>query len=360
MDAIKKYSSFLIVALAILIVGWLLTKESGGPKENFDSAAKSAFESCRDLMQKETCYAKYFENLTNNTDRDYAFNVLRTLQKLDPEARGCHFIAHSITTAETRKDPTRWRELMNTAPSDCSYGAVHGALEVYASTFPNGKLPKEEIPSLCNNPDKNNCTHGLGHILLVINENNIPESLRDCKTLPHDKLSVFECLTGVFMERSTAANLVTHGLAGPEALDWPRRLPETIALCRTYSGIDGVACWKETVHVALVAFNNDFQKLAEMCESASEEEETRECIDHAIGVAAGSLSFDFTKTKAICDTRVKAADFKDRCYANLVSSTLSTIPQEKPAAQAFCSSLEPAYQRSCFQALSYFRPTTGD
>lgn len=309
---------------------------------------------CQSLENREQCYAKAFEILTQKTDRDYAFEALRVLQKIDPAARGCHFIAHAITTAETRKDPARWRELMNSSPPDCSYGAAHGALEVYASTFPDGKLPKDEIPELCNNPDTNNCTHILGHLLLVMNEDDIEESLKDCYSLPHEKFAIFECLTGVFMERITAINLEAHGLAAKEALNWPARVPELEVLCRAQSGVPSVACWKEIVHVALVKFHNDPQKIVDFCESAPGETEVRECIDHSLGIMAAGYNFKLDAMHPICDTRVKAPDFKDRCYANLVSSTLSTIPQEMASAIRFCNSIESAYRKSCHERIDNF------
>ncbi len=249
---------------------------------------------------------------------------------------------------------------MNTAPSDCSYGAAHGALEVYASTFPNGELPEEEIPSLCNNPDNNNCTHALGHLLLVLNKDDIPSSLAQCKALPHEEMSVFECLTGVFMERITALNLEIHGLAGKEALNWSARVPELEKLCRKQSGVDSVACWKEIIHAVIVKFNNDPQRVFSFCETAPGEKETRECIDHSIGIIAGGNNFDFGKNRAICDTRVKAFDFKERCYTGLVASTLSTIPTEIPAARAFCASLEERYHASCSNMINNTQRMRGD
>ena len=302
---------------------------------------------CQALQNKEQCYAKAFEKLTKETNWNHSFAVLRELQKIDPEARGCHFIAHSITIAETEKDPSRWREIMNSAPQDCSYGAAHGALEVYANTFPSGKLPKEEIPGICNNPDTSNCTHILGHLLLILNENDIPESLAGCRSLPHDEKGKFECLTGVFMERITAFNLKTHGLATKEALNWPARVPELEALCREQIGTNSVACWKEIVHAVLVKVRNDPQKLADFCQTAPGEKETRECIDHALGIMAAGYNFNLSRMKPICETEVEAPDFKDRCYAHLVGATLSTIPSEKPAAKKFCRSIDPQYQKSC-------------
>jgi hypothetical protein len=287
---LQKIFPFFIVAAALLVAISL-----GGVKTSFAEDVASMKSACAALSGKEQCYGKAFALLTKRTDMPYAFQVLRALQSEDTEARGCHFIAHSISIAETEKDPANWKKVMNSAPQDCSYGAVHGALEYYASTFTDDKLPKTEIGNLCNNPDTNNCSHGLGHVLLVVNENNIDESASDCEALPHSERDIFECLTGVFMERSTASNLVIHGLIGEEALDWSTRLPETEALCREQSGTRSVACWKETIHVALANLKNDPQKIINFCQSSGKEQETRECIDHSLGVIAGSRNFDLSR-----------------------------------------------------------------
>lgn len=310
--------------------------------------------SCQNLDRKEDCYAKSFAALTELSNRDYAFEVLRELQKKDTQARGCHFIVHAISTAETEKDLSKWKELLNTAPPDCSYGGVHGVLEAYVSkTFPDGKLPKEIIPTLCDNPDTNNCVHGLGHLILVETENNIEESLDICDLLPHNKISRFECITGVFMERITAINLEIHGLAGVEALNWPSRMPELEALCREQKPgtPPSIACWKEITHAALAKFNHDPQKIVDFCESAPQELETRQCIDHSLGIIAGSLNFELERMKPICEVNVEAADYKNRCYAHLISSTLSTVPQEVAGAVRFCNSAEEEYQSSCFSMI---------
>ncbi len=356
----KRELLILGTALATAVLILIFHSRAPAAANNISADAEKAFESCKELSGKEFCYATYFRNLTTATDWHHAFDVLHALQKLDLAANGCHLIAHGISRSETLKDPSKWREIMNTAPQDCSYGAAHGALEVHAASFPDGKLPASEIDTACDNPDTHNCTHILGHLLLVMNDNNIEKSLTQCGTLPHDANGKFECLTGVFMERSTANNLVEHGLVGPEALDWTKRLPETLALCKEQSGTNAVACWKESVHVALVTYNNNFQKLVDMCESAPTEEAARQCIDHGIGVLGGTLNFDFAKTGAICDARVKAPDFKSRCYGNLVNSTLSTIPSAVPEAKLFCNSLEPQYRATCEASIRPVQRSTGD
>lgn len=343
-DKLEKYikkSDLLIVIIIILGVLFIIFGKIP------QSEAQKMVQTCRGLENREMCYSKAFANFTKGNNMQEAFKLLYQVQEIDQDARGCHFIAHSISIAETEKDPSKWKEVMNNAPQNCSYGGAHGALEVHASTFPDGKLPKSEIPVVCNNPDTNNCTHILGHLLLVLNEDDIDASLDDCALLPHDVLGKFECLTGVFMERITAFNLVEHGLADENSLDWSARVPELETLCRKQSGANSVACWKEIVHAVLVKVRNDPQKLVDFCEMAPNEESTRECIDHALGIIAASYNFELARMKPICEVRVRAENFKNRCYAHLVSSTLSTVPQEKSSALKFCQYLEKEYQQSC-------------
>jgi hypothetical protein len=306
---------------------------------------------CKELRNREQCYSKAFGALTTETNMQHSFEVLRELQQVDPAARGCHLIAHAISTAETVKDPSKWREIMNSAPQDCSYGAAHGALEVHSASMPDGKLPKSEIPTICNNPDTNNCTHILGHLLLIVNDNKIPESIKECESLPHNDMGKFECLTGIFMERITALNLVEHGLADESYLNWPARMPELEKLCREQTGTASVACWKEIAHAALVKFNNNPQMIVNFCETAPGETETRECIDHSLGILGSVYNFELDKMGHICEVRAKAPGFKNRCYAQLVSATISTTPGQIPEAVKFCSNIGKEFQETCFTML---------
>jgi hypothetical protein len=127
-------------------------------------------------------------------------------------------------------------------------------------------------------------------------------------------------------------------------------IPELEELCREQPAgtPSSIACWKEIAHAVLAKVRNNPQDIVDFCETAPGEEETQECIDHSLGIMAAGYNFDLERMHPICEAQVEAPDFKDRCYAHLVSSTLSTIPQEVPAARRFCSSIEKEYQQSCF------------
>ena len=345
--------SFGLLGVVLLVIIFFISQATGPDLASGDlkKDAEKMYQTCAELQNKEQCYAKAFDGLTRSTDMTHAFAVLRELQKKDIQARGCHFIAHSISTAETEKDTAKWREVMNSAPPDCSYGGAHGAIEVYAASFPDGKLPKEEIPFICENPDTKNCTHGLGHLILIETENDINEAVSICHSLPHQEIAIFECLTGVFMERITALNLEIHGLAGKEALNWPARVPELEALCREQTGVNSVACWKEITHAVIVRERNNAQAVINFCETAPGEEETRQCIDHSLGIMTAGYDFDLSKMDPICNAEARASDFKNRCHAHLVSAVLSTIPQESASAVTYCSNVNTEYKKECFSMI---------
>jgi hypothetical protein len=362
MDAkplIGKRELFILGAALVVAGAILAVRTPGAASDPAAAEARKAMSECRTLSLKEYCYATYFRNLTTATDWHHAFDVLHALQKLDVSANGCHLIAHGISRAETEKDPAKWREIMNEAPQECSYGAAHGALEIHAATFPDGKLPLSEVRTVCDNPDTHNCTHILGHLLLVMTDRDIPASLKMCDSLPHDDNGKFECLTGVFMEEITAVNLVEHGLAEKSALNWPARFPELKKLCASETGANSVACWKEITHVAAVSLRGP-QEVFDFCATAPGPREKEECVNHAIGILGGSMNFDFNRTRAICDAKVADPGFKENCYRQIIYSTVSTIPAAVPQAERFCRSLAPEYRDSCASAIDNVRRPTGD
>lgn len=361
MDANSSFKKALliIVGAAVIIAGVTFAIRARQTGNTAARDAREAYDECRELSGKEFCYATYFRNLTAATDWRHAFDTLHALQKIDSQANGCHLIAHGISRAETLKDPSTWREIMNAAPQECSYGAAHGALEVHAASFPDGKLPATEIQTVCDNPDTNNCTHILGHLLLVMKERDIASSLKACESLPHNATAKFECLTGVFMEEITANNLVEHGLADESALNWPARFGELQKLCSAQTGTDSAACWKEITHVAVVSLQEP-QKVFDFCETAPGARERYECANHAIGILAGTMNFDFQRTRAICEAEVIDPGFKQNCYQQLIYSTVSTLPNAVPEAERFCASLASEYRDSCGKAVRNVRYQTGD
>ena len=60
---------------------------------------------CQGQSDGENCYVKAFGDLRKKATLDHAIQTLAAVQKIDENARGCHFISHAISTAETEKNP---------------------------------------------------------------------------------------------------------------------------------------------------------------------------------------------------------------------------------------------------------------
>src|SRR3989344_9098905 len=296
---------------------------------------------------KDNCYAEEFKKLGEQNGDVFSFKVLDSLQRIDPDAIGCHLIAHGIGTGSYKREPENWRILVQNINSSCSYGAPHGVLESYVLTLPEKSLNKDVIPTICGEAPRADCNHIIGHLLLVQTDADVSKALNLCEVFTDPRQNNF-CISGVFMEYQTALNLVAHDLVPKSWLNWPPRLGELEKLCRSYSGKYAEGCWEEIVHVALVKFNNDAKTIFDFCSTAQVPNGAKRCKRHSIGIIGASRNFNLASLKSICSLPQKNdPSFEEECYTALVSSALSTIPSIVPEATSFCQSLEKQFQSSC-------------
>ena len=163
----------------------------------------------------EFCYSKKFGELSQRESLQTNLAVLTQLEQIDPNARGCHSIAHTITFFVLEKNPDSWQEMLNQVSSNrCSGGFVHGVLEAHSRFDKNFVLNEKTIPEICSllpeGEEEHNCSHILGHILLATNEGYISSAVGVCQKIPQALRN--ECLGGVFMENMTLDNLIAHGI----------------------------------------------------------------------------------------------------------------------------------------------------
>lgn len=297
-------------------------------------------------ISKETCYYQEFIKIGEEKGSEYAFEILADLQAIDSDAQGCHLMAHGIGTGSYRNDPDNWQELIRNISSACSYGGPHGVIEEYFQDS-GQKMTKEFIPQICGSQPRADCNHIVGHLILVETEADIDKGIDLCGAFTDDYQRQF-CLTGIFMEYQTAQNLITHGYAPTSWRNWPARVPELEKVCRSYDGENAVACWKEISHAVIAKLRGDPQKVFDFCNSAQIVEGALECKHHSIGIMAASHRFDLENLKSMCLIPQKnEPDFEGQCYLQLVSSTLSTIPDGKDKVESFCRGLSDKYRNDC-------------
>lgn len=299
-------------------------------------------------MNKETCYSKKFRELALQNGPEKSFEILSLLQQKDPEAQGCHFIAHGIGSGTYRRDPKAWQSHIKSISHSCTYGALHGIIEEYVARLPDKTLSKDIVPTICGSEPRADCNHIIGHLVLVETKGNIDNALDICRIF-QDKHQRNFCLTGVFMEHSTASNLIAHGYATEEFLNWPARVGDLEKLCRSYDGEEAAACWEEIVHAALVKFNNDPERIFSFCNTAQTNDAAKRCKRHAIGIMIVARGFDFGSLRYMC--KIKQSNdpsFENECYAYLAGSVLFTVPRQAKNIAIFCNSLDDNLKVDCF------------
>jgi hypothetical protein len=353
---IKTYQIFLVFfVLLISIITWGLMPS----RDSALSSASNIFNFCQKNLQtfgtKEVCYSQQFKKFAAVNGPDTSFKSLFALQRLDPDAIGCHLIAHGIGWGSYQKDPSDWRTLIRDMNPTCNYGAIHGVLEQYINSLPGKSLTPEIIPTICGDQPRADCNHIVGHLLLVETRADVPKALKLCDVFDFSSTQKDFCITGVFMEEETALNLVQHDIVPQSWLDWPARLSPLEKLCRSFSGANAEGCWQEIVHVALAKFQNDPVKTWAFCNTAQVPEGAKRCVRHSIGIIGASKNFDLPALKSMCEIPQKNnPNFQGECYGELVGSALSTIPKMAPEAKDFCNSLEEKFQAPCLSMVDSY------
>lgn len=318
--------------------------------------AESMVSVCKESPKgREKCYSEAFRDLAYKHDHEFAFTVLFEVQQLDHSSQGCHLIAHAIGWSAYQRDPGRWQELVNALNPTCGYGAIHGVLEKYVGTLPDGQLTAEVIPTLCGERPRADCNHIIGHLVLVNTQGKIDPAVELCGVFKTKPVQYDHCLTGVFMEYQTALNLIEHGYAPESWLDWPSRLDELERICRSYEGESAASCWQEITHAALMKFGNDPKQMFEMCSTAQVVEGAKKCRRHSIGIIAAARQYDLPSLKYVCELPQKNdPTFSADCYDNLIGSTLISAPQANlEASVSFCGSIDAEFRQRCFSQI-YF------
>ena len=304
---------------------------------------------------KTPCYVKEFEKLAFEHDHEFAFETLRVLQEQDEDASVCHLIAHGIGRGSYERNPTDWQNQIAVINPMCVYGAIHGVLEKYIYSLPEGALTKEIMLQVCETNPNPACIHAVGHLATVETGDELDEAIELCSTFPKTKGQRHYCLTGAFMEHMIADNLVQHGYySQSRRTDWYKYVDDFEELCRSHDGEAATACWTEIIHASSIKFRGDAEKVFDLCNSAQVEAGAKLCKRHAVGDILSMKEGNLSQAKNICTIKqVNDSRFEGDCYKGLATSKLfsATIEEAREVAQ-FCMELKPRHSKVCFSQIN--------
>ncbi|GAA2750231.1 MULTISPECIES: hypothetical protein [Kitasatospora] len=131
------------------------------------------------------------------TDPGVALADLDKITKDKPyTVRFCHPIAHELGHAAVQRYKEDFQKVISFPHETCAAGYLHGAVE---EMLANSKDPQGDILKLCAPANKGPCIHGVGHGIMFVTKQDIPQARELCNKFPTTSMRI-TCSEGVFMQ----------------------------------------------------------------------------------------------------------------------------------------------------------------
>lgn len=311
-------------------------------KQNCNNTDDSKF------RDKFDCYSDVFYILTQKNGAEFAFETVDELKKIDTAVKSsCHPIGHAIGWGVYDLEPKTWKDAIKKMSSACAYGVHMGMIERYASVN-GGELDKKTVSSICDT--SGGCNHGIGHVALLVTDNDIEKALDLCSVLPKSYDRRHWCYTGVFMETRTMQNLAEHITVSDERLTgWALFLDDYIKDCSLYQDEVYVACWSGLALPAIINFN-DGPKIFEICNSAITHEASNKCRREAVNYLVERNFDDLSAQGYLCDMApIYDPEFAHDCHGQIsYNSILLLEPNKFGTVVSYCNNISEEHKAHCF------------
>ena len=267
-----------------------------------------------------------------------------------------HPLAHALGYA-VRSTPATATRLLTECDDRYQSGCYHGILQRYFDARVGMPIEQKVLVAPCDGLRGTreqfrlfDCLHGTGHGLMMYHRYDVNASLTDCDRLTSD-WDQRSCYGGVFMEHNMGARMQSFGdgefgmhrhstptasvvLFKPDDLHYP---------CDATPVRYRRQCYELQADLILPAVKQDYEKAAEVCDSAGTPDLMRACYLGLGRNASGAAAFQYSGIRKRCDkSSPTGVAF---CYEGAVRH-LAYAPSELPRGVAFCKSLPPGDSRA--------------
>lgn len=364
---LDKYIALLFL-IGLIFVFAIYVNDKKNP--NLDYYAQKIINLCAKDEYKRGCYDREIPKLLsrNILTMEESFEVTSKIQSKDRSYLYCHILGHELADIETRKDPSKWLDVIARCPAlACNNGCAHGAVmrrfkgsEILSDNqiveiIPDLKIACEARPGF--NPSEleiSMCYHSLGHLAMYITDANIDKSINICKqiAIKNDQKSYYQtCVQGVFM-------IVFQSLDDDDSALVAKIKPkkeQLYSFCSRFDGLTFTACRTE----AWPYFDSDFAKpagLASFCSFAKDSYSRDWCFDTGL---RGHLSLDIlNKDGATGVTKYCLGLPKDqisRCFPSIATAWVQDEPNYIKESVSLCKdSARYGFSDKCFEGLLFF------
>lgn len=281
------------------------------------------------------CQKKYYGAKYMAVGAKAVFADLRAQYAARPSVKAdCHQITHSIG----RNAAAKYADVTKAyADGDefCWSGYYHGVMEQLLSRYTKDSVV-DHLNEICIPVSKGadrysfkhyNCAHGLGHGIMLIQGDELFDSLTTCDSLK-DEWERRSCYGGVFME-----NIMAH--INPDHSTKYIHDDDPLYPCTAVAQKYAEECYLMQTSQALRVLNQDFDKVFALCGTIAPANQTP-CYQSLGRDASGNSNSDVTTTHATC-TKGPTLAARQGCVVGAVKDFISYYHSDTQAT-ALCAS----------------------
>jgi hypothetical protein len=297
-----------------------------------------------------TCLGDGIASLSSAGNIALAMGTLDQIVHSDPSLVLLgHPLAHALGYA-VRSTPATATRLLSECDDRYQSGCYHGILQRYFDVRVGMPIAQKVLVAPCDGLRGTreqfrlfDCLHGTGHGLMMYHRYDVNASLKDCDRLAAD-WDQRSCYGGVFMEHNMGARMQAFGDGqfGMHRHSMPARSVVLFKPKDLHYPCDATPvryrreCYDLQADLILPAVQQDYEKAAEVCDSAATPDLMRSCYLGLGRNASGASAFQYSGIRKRCDK--SSPNGVAFCYEGAVRH-LAYAPSELPRGVAFCKSL---------------------
>jgi hypothetical protein len=347
------YLVFLLVIAGLSV--WALARDIGVNARNIATVlpqSNSLQTVCAGQKNSDfECQKAYYKSSHESGGVKAAFADLRKDYETTPSIKtNCHQLTHVIGRAAGEKYGDVSKAYAD-GDTFCWSGYYHGVMEAILAKY-DGQNVKSKLNDICVGVAKEsrysfrhyNCAHGLGHGVMLIEADELFDSLADCDGLSDD-WERKSCYGGVYMENIMAR-------INPDHDTKYLRDDEPMYPCTAVGERYKEQCYLMQTSHALSLVNQDFKKVFGLC--AETEITYRTTCYQSLGRdASGNSSSNVATTHGTCMLG-ESDEAKSNCVIGAVKDFVSYYHGDTQATE-FCNSFDAYLQGVCHTTkTSYF------
>ena len=362
--------NILVTILFIIVIGLFLVYFGAFSVNNsLNVYAEEIVKKCSSSGFPPACYDEEVPELMDILSLEDVFEVTKLIQAKDRRYLYCHVLGHSLSEREMRKDPSKWKEVLSKAPPTfCNNGFLHGAMIARFNTDVFTDEMVEEIkPDLANvcedredrkfvGVEKSMCYHAIGHLNMYASNADPIKSVELCQevAVKEDGRNYLQtCTEGVFMQIYQPLVPEDFALIADFA---PTNQDDAREFCSHFEGELYDACNRE----AWPLWREDIMRpggVERFCLYTDDDLGQRKCTAAIMNMVAATIisdQNDFDGLAEYCDS-LEQEKFRRRCFANSATRLIQIDPRYTKDAIKVCSLAEErGLEFECYRDLSYY------